>query len=138
MARSGQAGKTTRTTTRTPVHPGRKRLGLAVAMVMLGSFMPWVSTALGNLSGAGGPGIWTFYASMLGLGGALLPLRRLGALQAVILAAVAITLPIWQLARVFNAVGFSGWMPGPGLVLVLGGGVLAGVAAVQLYRQPTP
>lgn len=120
------------------MHPGRKRLGLAVAMVMFGSFMPWLSTALGNLSGAGGPGIWTFYASMLGLGGALLPLRRLGALQAAILAVVATVLPVWQLARVFDQVGFGGWLPGPGLVLVLGGGVLAGVAAVQLYRQPTP
>ena len=136
MALSGLTGKSTRTTTRTPVHPGRKRLGLAVAMVMFGSFMPWVSTALGNLSGARGPGMWTFYAAMLGLAGALLPLRRLGALQAAILAAVAVALPVWQLVRIFSTVGTGGWMPGPGMVLVLGGGVLAGVAAVQLYRQP--
>lgn len=136
MASSGLTGKSIRTSTRTPVHPGRKRLGLAVAMVMFGSFMPWVSTALGNLSGARGPGLWTFYAAMLGLAGALLPLRRLGALQAAIMAAVAVALPVWQLVRVFNAVGMGGWMPGPGMVLVLGGGVLAGVAALQLYRQP--
>lgn len=135
MALSGPTGKSIRTTTRTPGHPGRKRLGLAVAMVMFGSFMPWVSTALGNLSGARGPGLWTFYAAMLGLAGALLPLRRLGALQAAILAVVAVALPVWQLVRIFSAVGWGGWMPGPGLVLVLGGGVLAGVAAVQLYRQ---
>lgn len=136
MALIGQAGKSPRT--RTPVHPGRKRLGAAVAMVMLGSFMPWISTGLGNVSGAGGPGIWTFYASLLGLGAALLPFRRIGALQAAILSGVAIGLPVWQLVRVFDKVGFGGWMPGPGLVLVLGGGVLAGVAAAQLYRQHSP
>lgn len=133
MALSGLTGRSART--RTPVHPGRKRLGLAVAMVMFGSFMPWVSTALGNLSGARGPGLWTFYAAMLGLAGALLPLRRLGAVQAAILAVVAVVLPVWQVARILSIVGFGGWMPGPGMVLVLGGGVLAGVASVQLYRR---
>ncbi|EFQ84256.1 hypothetical protein HMPREF0063_10972 [Aeromicrobium marinum DSM 15272] len=135
MSSSGLTGASTRTTTRQPIHPGRKRLGAATALVMVGSFMPWVSTQLGNLSGAGGPGIWTFYAAMLGLGGALLPLRRLAALQAAIVAGVAVALPVWQLARIVDTVGFGGWMPGPGIVLVLGGGVLAGVAAVQLARE---
>lgn len=135
MERNGLVRTSPSTATRAPARPGRRRLGLAVGMVMIGSFMPWISTALGNLSGAGGPGIWTFYASMLGLGGALLPMRRLGAVQAAILSAVAVALPVWQLARVFDIVGFGGWMPGPGLVLVLGGGVLAGAAAVQLYRD---
>lgn len=135
MALSGLTGSSKRTSGRTPVHPGRKRLALATAMVMIGSFMPWVSTALGNLSGARGPGIWTFYAAMLGLAGALIPWRKVGAVQAGILAAVAVVLPVWQLARMFNQVGWGGWMPGPGMVLVLGGGVLAGVAAVQLFRE---
>lgn len=108
---------------------------MAVALVMFGSFLPWVHTALGNLSGAGGPGVWTFYASMLGLAGALLPLRRLAAAQAGILAATATALPLWQLVRIVDTVGFGGWMPGPGMVLVFGGGVLAGVAAAQLLRQ---
>jgi len=137
MALSGPTGKASRTT-RAPVHPGRKRLALAVAMVMFGSFMPWVSTAIGNLSGSRGPGLWTFYAAMLGLAGALVPMRRLGALQAAIMAATAIAIPIWQLARILSKVGTGGWMPGPGMVLVLGGGVLAAFAAVQLYRQPHP
>ncbi|MFC5729178.1 MULTISPECIES: hypothetical protein [Nocardioides] len=137
MALRGLAGKSTRTTAaRVPAHPGRKRLGLAVAMVMFGSFLPWVHTALGNLPGASGPGVWTFYAAMLGLAGALLPLRRVAAVQASILAAAAVVLPSWQLWRIVSTVGFGGWMPGPGMVLVLGGGVLAGVAAVQLLRQP--
>ncbi|WP_435770315.1 hypothetical protein [Nocardioides sp. SYSU DS0651] len=136
MATHGIAGKATRT--RTPVHPGRKRLGLATAMVMFGSFLPWLHTPVGNLSGGGGPGLWTFYAAMLGLGGAIIPLHRLGGVQAAVLAAVAVVLPVWQLVRVLDLVGTSGWLPGPGIVLVLGGGVLAGSAAVQLLRDPAP
>ncbi|UMG94028.1 hypothetical protein [Nocardioides sp. TF02-7] len=121
---------------RRPVHPGRKRLALAVAMVAFGSFLPWVQTAVGNLSGGNGPGLWTFYGAMFGLAGALLPMRRLGAFQATVLSVVAVVLPAWQMVRMLRLVGTEGWLPGPGAVLVLGGGVLAGVAAWQLWHAP--
>lgn len=99
--------------------------------------MPWISTPLGSLSGAGGPGIWTFYAAVLGLAGVLVPIRSLAAAQAGVLAAVAVGIPVWQLVHVLGLVGIDGWRPGPGLVLVLGGGVLAGKAAWTLLR-PAP
>lgn len=114
--------------------PGRGRLVAASLMVLFGSFMPWVSTAAGNISGARGAGLWTFYAAMLGIAGAIIPLRRVGAVQAAIMAIAAIALPVWQLVHLLSLVGTAGWIPGPGLVLVLGGGVLAAVAARQLYR----
>ncbi len=103
-------------------------------MVIFGSFLPWVDTAVGSVSGARGAGLWTFYAAMLGLAGALVPSRRLGAIQGAILSVVAVTLPVWQVVHVWRLVGFGGWSPGPGVVLVLGGGIAAGVAAWRLYR----
>lgn len=108
-------------------------------MVLFGSFLPWVDTAVGSISGARGAGLWTFYAAMLGLAGALVPvrMRRVGAVQAVIFAAVATLVPLWQVVHLLNLVGTGGWVPGPGLVLVFGGGVLAAAAAVQLFR-PAP
>jgi len=114
--------------------PGRGRLVAASALVIVGSFLPWIQTAAGNISGARGAGVWTFYAAMLGLAGAIIPLRRVGAVQAAIMAAAAIALPVWQVVHLLSLVGMAGWLPGPGLVLVLGGGVLAAVAARQLYR----
>lgn len=114
--------------------PGRGRLVAASLLVLFGSFMPWVSTAAGNISGARGAGVWTFYAALLGIAGAIIPLRRVGAVQAAIMAVAAIALPIWQVIHLLSLVGTAGWLPGPGLVLVLGGGVLAAVAARQLYR----
>lgn len=107
-------------------------------MVLFGSFLPWVDTAVGSVSGARGPGLWTFYAAMLGLAGALMPNRRVAAVQAAIFAAVAMLVPIWQVVHLLNLVGTEGWLPGPGLVLVLGGAVLAGSAAAQLFRPPAP
>jgi hypothetical protein len=105
-------------------------------MVLLGSFLPWIDTAVGSVSGARGAGLWTFYAAMLGLAGALIPMRRVAAVQAAIFAAVALVLPAWQVVHLLSLIGINGWVPGPGLVLVLGGGVLGATAAAQLFRPP--
>jgi hypothetical protein len=122
--------------TRTGIDPARKRLGLAVLMVVVGSFMPWIDTAIGAISGARGPGLWTFYAAMLGLAGALVPHRRIAGVQAAAMGAVCVVLPAWQLFRAFDLLGTQGWLPGPGVVLVFGGGVLAAVAARSLLTSP--
>lgn len=106
-------------------------------MVLFGSFLPWIDTAVGSVSGARGGGLWTAYAAMLGLAAALIPLRRVAAVQAVIFAGVALLVPAWQVVHLLSLVGLAGWVPGPGLVLVVGGGVLAATAAIQLFR-PLP
>lgn len=123
---------------RRPPVPGRRQLLGAVAMVTVGSFMPWLDTAVGSVSGMRGAGLWTFYAAMLGLAGALVPLRTLALAQGAVLSLVAVALPVWQLVHVLNLVGTGGWTPGPGLVLVLGGGVLAGVATQRMFTHEWP
>ncbi len=113
----------------------RRLLLIATLLVALGSFLPWVSTAVGNVPGYRGGGLWTLYAAMLGFTGALVPWPRVGAVQAGILALVATALPIWQVVHLLTLVGTGGWLPGAGLVLVLAGGGAAGVAA---WRLGTP
>lgn len=115
--------------------PGRGRVAGAVALVAVGSFMPWIDTALGNVSGARGAGLWTFYAAMLGLAGVLAPKLILLVVQAAVLAAAAVVLPLWQVVHLVSLVGMEGWRPGPGLVLVLGGGVLAAVGAWEAWQH---
>jgi hypothetical protein len=134
----GEAPAAKVTRTRRRVDPARRRLAGAVAMVSFGSFLPWIDTAVGSVSGARGAGLWTFYAALLGLAGALVPKRRAAAVQAAIFAAVALLLPVWQVVRLLGLVGTAGWVPGPGLVLVLGGGVLGASAAAQLFRPRPP
>lgn len=116
--------------------PGRGKMLGAVAMVVIGSFMPWVDTAAGQVSGAGGAGLWTFYAALLGLAAALVPIRTLRLVQGSLFAVVAVALPVWQVVHLLRLVGTSGWLPGPGLVLVVGGGVLAAVAVRESYAAP--
>ena len=107
-------------------------------MVTLGSFLPWLDTAVGTVSGARGPGLWTFYAAMLGLAGALVPVRTLAMMQGSVLAVVAVVLPVWQLVHMLRLVGTVGWIPGPGLVLVFGGGVVAGFAVNKMRTHEWP
>jgi len=124
---------------RRPVHPARRRLVLGVVLVLVGSFLPWLYAAGGiAVSGILGPGQWTLYASFLGLAGVLLPYQRVGAVHAAVMAAAALALPVWQVVHVLGLVGWGGWSPGPGLVMVVAGGVVAASCAVRLLRVPAP
>lgn len=114
--------------------PGSRRLLGAALLVLFGAFLPWVATAAGNISGVRGAGLWTMYAAVLGIAGAIIRSHALAAVHAALLAVVAIGLPLWQVLHLAGLVGFAGWAPGPGLVMTLGGGVLAGSAAVSLFR----
>jgi len=113
--------------------PARRKLGLAVVMVLVGSFLPWLFTGFGAISGGRGPGLWTAYAGILGLAALFMPWRRVAGVHAALLAVVAMALPAWQLVHVIG-IGFGGWFPGPGLVVVFAGGVLAAAAARGMFR----
>jgi len=104
-------------------------------MVLLGAFLPWIYTGVGSVAGIRGAGLWTMYAAVLGVAGAIIRRRRLAAAHATALAVVAVVLPAWQVVHLLSLVGFVGWMPGPGLVLTLGGGVLAATAARSLWVE---
>ncbi|HLS44957.1 MAG TPA: hypothetical protein VK045_05945 [Ornithinicoccus sp.] len=116
---------------------GQMRLLAASIMILVGAFLPWLYTELGNFTGMAGPGLWTATVGMLALAGALVPVRMLAVVQAGIAAAVAMVIPLWQFWHVFSQVGMAGWMPGPGLLLTFVGGLLSGIAAWQLL-QPAP
>ena len=78
------------------------------------------------------------YAAVLGLAGAIIKKPRLAAAHAAVLAVVATGLALWQVVHLLTLVGFEGWMPGPGLVLTIGGGVLAATAARTLWVEGSP
>ena len=126
-----------RTSARRPASPARRarrHLLAAALMVLVGAFLPWVSTGFGNFIGVRGGGLWTFYAGSLGLAGSALKWPRVAAGHAAVLAVAAVVISLWQIVHLLSRVGMAGWLPGPGLVLTFGGGVLAGVAGVALLR----
>lgn len=129
------ATQTAPATSRRRKMPGQMRLLAASAMILVGAFLPWLHTYLGNVGGMRGPGLWTATVGMLALAGALVPVRILAVVQALAAAAICIALPLWQFTRLFRLVGMQGWTPGPGLVLTLAGGVLCAVAAWQLWSH---
>lgn len=104
-------------------------------MVLIGAWLPWIYTGLGSVVGIRGAGLWTMYAAVLGIAGAIIRQPRWASVHAAVLAVVATGLAVWQVAHLVSLVGFAGWMPGPGLVLTLGGGILAATAARSLWVQ---
>ena len=116
--------------------PSKKTLALAVVLVTVGSLTPWIDTAFGNLGGIYGGGLWTLYAAAIGLAGLFLKRPRVVAVHALVLAAPALVLPVWQIARLVPLGGLgTGWTPGFGLVAVFGGGVLALRTAMPLLHR---
>ena len=115
------------------MHGQRRMLGGSI-MMLVGAFLPWVYTQLGNFTGMDGPGLWTATVAMIGLAGSMVPIRVLAIAQAGIAAVVAGVIPLWQFWHLFSQVGMAGWMPGPGLLLTFVGGILCGVAAWQLLQ----
>lgn len=121
--------------------PGQGRLLAAFGLLVVGAFLPWLQTAAGPVIGARGPGLWTFYVSMLALAGGIVRHRMLAAAQGAVVGVVAVALPVWQLLHALNVLGTTGWMPAAGAVLTIGGGGLALAGAWQLFRgedAPSP
>jgi hypothetical protein len=112
---------------------------VAGLLVAFGSLLPWVTTPLGNLAGTAGPGLWTLCAGVITVAGALLPFRRIALGHALVGGVVAAGLAGWQVARIVHlSATTDAWgqlLPGIGLVMVAGGGVIALRAAVRLHRM---
>lgn len=132
-SRPGPAGKP-----RWPYQgPPQRTVLLASLAVVVGAFLPWIMTGLGNFSGMGGPGTWTVFAGVIGVGSALMRRRWAVALHATVIAAMAIAIPIWQVLHLWTRVGFEGWLPGFGMLSTLAAGLVMARAAAQLLGPMT-
>jgi hypothetical protein len=111
---------------------GQQTLLWASILITVGAFLPWLMTSFGNFGGMRGAGSWTVFAGVIGLGASLMRSRRLVLLHAAGIAAVTITLSLWQVVHVIGLVGMRGWLPGIGLIMTFGGGVAIARAALEL------
>lgn len=120
---------------RSNVHPAQRLLPLPGFGVIIGSFLPWVQTSVRSYGGFEGAGRYTFYLGVLLLGAAFLPFRRVAAAQAALAGAGSLVLSGWQVTRLVGRVGFQGWLPGSGLVLVLVSGLVTGYCVFRMLRD---
>lgn len=100
-----------------------------------GTFMPWLETGVGTFRAFAGPGAEIFYLSFIGLGSGLIPVKWLAVVQAAIFGLGTIFLPLWQMYRMFSLVGFVGWFPGMGMIMIFGSGVIA-LAIARSFLVP--
>lgn len=117
--------------------PGQRRMLVAAILVLVGAVSPWVALPTGTILGIEGAGIWTIAAGGIGLAGALYRSRLVVRLHAVVLAATPLALGGWQVAHLLRlGCDLRVCSPSFGLVLTLGGGVLAASAVRELVAQP--
>lgn len=131
------------------LHPGQKKLLYASIAIFLGSWLPWFSTNVGNVSAtgfsfdtsapvltlSGQPGLWTWMASFMALAAALAPWRSFSIANAGLAALVSLGLPLFFLYRALSGSSFfaqADWLPGPGLVFLAAGAVMCIIAVREL------
>ena len=114
---------------------GQQTLLWASVLITVGAFLPWLMTGVGTFTGMRGAGSWTVFAGVIGLGVSLVRSRRVVLAHAIGIAAIAIALPTWQLVHTIGLVGFRGWLPGIGLIMTLGGGIVIANAAREIHAE---
>ena len=133
------------------LHPGQKKLLFASIALFLGSWLPWFSTNVGNVSAmgfnfqmdtpvltlAGQPGMWTWMASFLALASALIPFRQAALWFAGIGAVVGLAVPGYYLYKALSGSWFfaqADWLPGPGLVMLAAGAVICFIGIREIVK----
>jgi hypothetical protein len=126
-----------------PYFPPQFFLVFAAIAVFVGSFLPWALVLGQSLRGAPLAVSWTLWAGLMMLAAAFVPWRAVFLASALAGGGAAVGIGVWQTARILDRCPLSlDCLPGPGLGLVVGGGVasvyLAGRYLYELTRgRPT-
>lgn len=135
MAQSTQGKAPARARPRWP-YVGQPQLLLAIAApaTMIASFLPWLDTGMGSISGAVAGGLYTFYAGLVAFPGVIWRSPRVVACHLLLLAVVDIAVPGWRFAWALRRLpGFGeAWLPSPGMLLLFVSGAVATYAFVKL------
>jgi hypothetical protein len=110
---------------RWPYFPGQPSLLAAAVAIFLGSALPWAFVFGQFLWGSAAALTWTLSAGLLVLAAAMVRWRLLALLSAGGGGAIAGFFALWQTGRILTRCLSLDCVPGPGLGLLLGGGLLA-------------
>ena len=120
---------------RWPYYLGQGKLLLAAIGILLGSALPW-AFILGQLLWASPLALmWSFCAGLVTVAAAVARWRWLVVFSGLSGGATAIFFSMWQTARIVDVCALSlDCMPGPGVGLLLAGGLGALYGAARLSR----
>lgn len=121
-------------------HPGSVMMIVGALCILVGSMLPWVRTAAGNLPGYGGGGILTAALAMLLFAGAVIPYRVSAIVHCAVVGLPVAFIVAWQAVKLGGTVAATdAWWhvwAGEGLVLVGAGAVVVLATGWRLYRNP--
>jgi hypothetical protein len=121
-------------------HPGSALMIAGALCILVGSLLPWVRTAAGNLPGYGGGGLLTAALGMLLFAGAVIPYRVSAIAHCAVVGLPVAAIVAWQSVKLGATVAATdawwGVWAGEGLVLTGAGAVVVLGTAWRLYRNP--
>ena len=117
---------------RWPYFPGQPSLLAGGVAIFLGGALPWAFVFGRFLWGSAAALTWTVSAGLLVLAASIVRWRLLALLSAAGGGAIAGFFAVWQTERILTRCLSLDCVPGPGLGLLLGGGLLALYHAARL------
>lgn len=128
-------GGRARRTSRWPYVSSQKILLLAAIAILAGTSLPWAIILGKALWGTPLAVSWTLWGGIMVLASAAVPSRKIVIASALIGGAVAVYFGIWQATRIVSKCFSFECLPGPGLGLLLTGGVVALYQTVRMFRD---
>lgn len=115
--------------------PPQKRLLIAGISMWVGALLPWVLVLGQSLRAAPLAMSWALWAGLMTLAAASVRWRTIAALSAALGGGGALYLAIWQSTTLFKACLSTDCLPGPGVMLLFGAGILGLLQALKLFRD---
>ena len=115
--------------------PPQKRLLIAGITMWVGAVLPWVLVLGQSLRAAPLAMSWALWAGLMTLAAASVRWRMIAALSALLGGGGALYLAVWQSTTLFKACLSTNCLPGPGVMLLFGAGILGLLQALTLFKD---
>ncbi|CAN5543303.1 hypothetical protein BH20ACT23_BH20ACT23_08700 [soil metagenome] len=115
--------------------PPQKWLLIAGITMLIGSVLPWVLVLGQSLRAAPLAMSWALWAGLMTLAAASIRWRMIAAFSALLGGGGALYLAVWQSTTLLKACLSTQCLPGPGVMLLFGAGILGLLQATKLFRD---
>ena len=113
----------------------QKRLLISGIAIWVGAFLPWLLVLGQSLRAAPLAVSWALWAGLMTIAGASVRWRGIAILSALFGGGTAVYLSAWQTTKLLGVCVSTQCLPGPGLAILFGAGIVAVFQAYGLFRD---
>lgn len=113
----------------------QKRLLVSGIAMWIGAFLPWLLILGQSLRATPLAVSWALWAGLMTIAGASVRWRGVAALSALLGGGAAVYLSAWQMTKLLGVCVSAQCLPGPGVAVFFGAGIVALFQAYGLFRD---